>query len=645
MILPYELFCGIIYVADFAYISNFSHPDNLHYNREVAMARTMDKSASSDAQDTTKPMGPWSKALGYSLTSLILSFVIIPAALFGWRRLFFNDYSFFNGYGRQHSFAFNYWERNWMTYSHLFLAMFCMMIFIIAALASRYATYDRTLGAGRAAIMNFAVFSTLLGLWVPSIWNTGKQRADYVLKDSATFVLPTLEQGATPFSMEKLVLGGTVNTDGTAMVTGHDVRTTIVKGDVTDFLNRTDGIYAALRVMRADAPGGSATIIRDETLAFIATPQDGQSQADSATAAGYFSVIRDGSDRQNRPYGIITWSGSGSARSESCVFDKDHDLNRALVGRRGNSLENLMLEDHPEFRWDINDAYGYCEVMPNGAPKAPRIVVPVTREQRIGFKTVRVPAGILLIKGSPTGDPIITYMSEVKDGDIPGPVYPESMAKSQRQKLDWAAGRKFHNNNWGFDEPDLVSNTENNSEFVQVDPVTQKVIFTTPVATKAPGSSAVSAYVVVEAGHVSSGTFNKMNIYVLDDRDGQLPSLARYEGFALASVNDRQPGFFTSGGSLIEFTPGRNGTWTAFAVDKSGVLWYVVTIDPKNNNQVTVRSAISVINSANDDGLLLSEATPRQLAEMLNDYFQSGSADSTIGTPADNDATATTTQD
>ncbi|WIM92567.1 hypothetical protein ACTOB_004511 [Actinoplanes oblitus] len=176
--------------------------------------------------------------------------------------------------------------------------------------------------------------------------------------------------------------------------------------------------------------------------------------------------------------------GSNGRTSQRCAFDLD--AAGARVG--GWFTHNLGRRISAERRWvrfDSRDVYGYCD------GDTPIVVVPLKRQAGILTVTER-PAGVALYNGR-TGQLRITTDTAA----VPGPTYPISLAKRQREATaglggfaDWWFDRS------GWDASDDGANEGNNSEFTLRYSDGAGSAYVTPLTPQGEASSVVAVSMV-----------------------------------------------------------------------------------------------------------------------------------------------------
>jgi hypothetical protein len=404
-----------------------------------------------------------------------------------------------------------------------------------------------------------------------------------------------------PGSLEKLVDGADRDDNGTPddptddVLTGsHDVPSRIVAEE--DFLSagwepRVSSLAAAEYVMSQTSGESSRARLMSDSLAHLyLDDEDGNAQ-------GYWTGIRDQSGREAVVESIIQWDGNGAPTV--CMFRGDYKVNRAFSGERLRDLPNLIAEENPDVTYNESDIYGYCEPVvddddepvlnDDGDPVLqPVVIIPAIRYNRHGSTSVEAPAGVIEMRGSPSGDPqfrhipVVDNRDDNEDNDVPGPVYPLSIATAQRENHTWAAGRKWQERvDFGFEPTSDASQDGNTTEYLvrSADPSDEGMYWLTPMTPRSSDGELIQVFSVVPADHVSSGELNQTRIYV---RNGSAPpiNLATMESIITSAVGRQDPGFAANNGKIQEFIPAAGNTWQAFGVNEDDIPIFVATIDP-----------------------------------------------------------------
>jgi len=397
-----------------------------------------------------------------------------------------------------------------------------------------------------------------------------------------------------PDSLQRLLEGAVASNGEPCVLTGgHDVPSCVTEETLPSdgWENRSASLAGALRVMRQTSGESQKVELLSETAVHI-YPEKGETIAGvESVSEGYWTAIRDGSGKHTPAEAVVEWDGRNPVTT--CEFEGDFELNRALRGDKMNSLNNIIMEQNPGLRYHLADVYGYCD---HQAGSQPVIVVPMYDTRVFGSRHVDAPAGVLLVRGSPSGDPQFQFVDKVEPGSIPGPVYPLSFAEMQRQNHEWAAGRKFRNNSFGFKQTTAASQDQNATEFLLRSRADGRTYWVTPLTPRGSDSELVLAYSVIPADTVSEGHLNEMTIYVFSREDERVVNLDQMERDFRDHVSRQNPGFFSAGGSIQEFTPGAGNIWRAFGV-LDGDPRFVIEIDRTGSNRPIVTELYS-----SDDG-------------------------------------------
>jgi hypothetical protein len=294
----------------------------------------------------------------------------------------------------------------------------------------------------------------------------------------------------------------------------------------------------------------------------------------SAPGSGVWTAILDGTG--TRPLeGVAVWDGTSNS-VRICQFQGSDSINRSFGGTGADSLGNLIAERFPALDYAGQDISGYCDG--SGAAAHPVIVIPV--ERQIGWKdrTVLQPSGLIVVTGSPSGAPTMTYHATVKPGEFPDQVYPWSIAQAQLQEADWAAGRgNMDNAGFGYSQTTIGSNAANSGQYVMRSLSDGHIYFVTPLTPRGSQSQVIVGYAVERADETGSD-LNQLDIYTLPDRDDQT-SMSELQSRMTTYIDQIAPELLNSGtgGALEEIIPYGNGMWRGF-VDLNGITQAYVDI-------------------------------------------------------------------
>jgi hypothetical protein len=270
--------------------------------------------------------------------------------------------------------------------------------------------------------------------------------------------------------------------------------------------------------------------------------------------------------------GVVEWNGSGNPTE--CTFSGRYELNRALNGARSNSLSNYIAEKYPSLIYSESDVWGYCK------GSQPIVVFPVSTQLHYRTQTVNTPAGVLIMTGSRSGTPSLSYHANA--ANLPGPVYSTSIADSQLDQSSWAVGRMLRTRaQFGYEPTTAAAQNGNVSDYLLRSNTDGHTYWVTPLTLRGSASQLFVAYSMVRADTVRAGHLNPYRIYVLSSTDIRRVNIDSLEASARDYLSQLNPGFFSSGGSLIEFTPTVGDVWRAFG-EINGRVVYRLDISASN---------------------------------------------------------------
>lgn len=325
----------------------------------------------------------------------------------------------------------------------------------------------------------------------------------------------------------------------------------IEQGDLpTSWTPRVASATGALRVMELTSEAVNNTELMAETMTYLYGEGDN----------GVWTAIRDGNNQQSI-YGVSSWNGTGD-NVETCRFEGDYKIDKAYGGLWGKNLTNAVAGKYPSFNYNESDMWGYCE------GDQPIIVVPGVTLSGIDVRTTDQSAGVVTIKGSTGGEPVITLLTDVKAGDFPGPVYAQRLVDQQRDALDWSAGYWASvNEHFGFEVTNVESQSGNNSNYLMKSEEDGRLYWVTPLKPQSAKSQTLIAYSVTPADEVSAPVLNHQAVYVLNEDDERVVNLDDMLARVTDTVRDQYPGFFTgkNPGTIAEFLPVSDTQWQVFA--------------------------------------------------------------------------------
>lgn len=419
-----------------------------------------------------------------------------------------------------------------------------------------------SIGAALAALLlAFSVYNCVqLG------WNDDKNVARYY-NTATSFYVPNVN--APPSSMEALFKGATKNNGSDCIYTSPaDVLNCIKQGSLplSGFAARPSSLTGAIAVMQRTSGTTQNVDLMENTVTYL----NGNGKD------GVWSGIRDGQGSFQPTEGVVEWRGVGNPTE--CTFGGNDQFKMAFGGTKKNSLTNYIASKYPALIYNQDDMWGYCN-----SAKQPVIVIPVVEQTRYLSNTVNAPAGVLVVTGSETGTPTLTYQPHA--AGLPGPVYAMSMAAAQRENSDWAAGRANKNRGlFGFAPTSSLAQNGNDSEYLLRSNADGHYYWVTPLTLASSQSQLFIAYSLVRADTVTAGKLNPLSIYVLAKNDQRIVNVDNMEATAKYFVQQQDPGFFSGGGSLIEYTPTSGDQFRAFG-EINGRVVYRLDISAGNHVQ------------------------------------------------------------
>lgn len=503
---------------------------------------------------------------------------------------------------------------HWTPFTYLVL----IFVFAGAAVAGRY-TYNkvekyghteykqvkRTSKAAKAVVAVSVIFSLFSSVYaVTGWWNNDKDEARSYA-EATTFVVENPDK--LPASLNPLVKGGDREADSSKCLftTVHDVPSCIQQGTLPNTWDaRKASLTGASIVMNRTSGAVPNSDIMDETLTYLY----------GADSDAVWSAIRNGINKQPIN-GIVTWDGSNSP--QSCQFTGKYSLNYAFGGQWGQNLTDTLAKDYPGLLYDSNDMWGYCDGTGEITSREPVIVIPVTQQEFYGRRTMLRSAGVLVIKGSPSGEPQITHQTSVKAGEYPGPVYPLTLVAKQRELLEWSAGRANKNRlHFGYDPADGTTQEGNASEYLLRSP-DGRLFWVTPLTPSSSDSQLLVSYSITPADESNQGSLNEQRVYVLPDNDARIVNLDDMEARVSEAIRTSNPGFFTGDkpGKITEFLPVSATMWQAYA-ELNGRVVYRVEVPSDAKIRPTVQTLDSTVETPTGDKVCTKDKAQLSKSEL-----------------------------
>jgi hypothetical protein len=293
-----------------------------------------------------------------------------------------------------------------------------------------------------------------------------------------------------------------------------------------------------------------------------------------------WSGILDGTGISQGMGGVSEWTGS---QVTTCTFAGQYAIDRSFGGTNMADLPDYLAQQYPGLRWTLGDVWGYCD------GNEPIVVIPVTKIVKWMSRTVVAPAGVMIVRGS-DGKTSLSYQPDVRPGDLPGPVYPESLVNAQLAESSWAAGRgSLNNGGFGYEPTSSAVQGGNVADYLLRDAVTGRLEWVTPLTLRNSSSQLFVAYAVSSADSVTAGQLNQLSIYVLAPSDSRQINVDNMEAEARNWLAQQEPGFISSGGQLLEFTPVGGNMWRAYG-ELNGRVVYLLDIDATGRFAPTLTS-------------------------------------------------------
>jgi hypothetical protein len=395
-------------------------------------------------------------------------------------------------------------------------------------------------------------------------WQNSKNVARFYDR-SAVIYTPSINNA--PGSLQYLLSHATKGKDG-CYVANSDVPSCVKIGSLpmAGFDPRVSSSTGALTVMQRTSGSRQNVNLLDSSLTYL----NGNGKN------GVWSALRDGFGAFQPTEGVVEWNGT--ALPTECKFGGADQFNKALNGVKSNSLVNYLTKLHPDLYWSSNDVWGYCS-----ANNRPVLVFPVEKQARYLSQTVSVPAGVLVITGSRSGKPQVSYLAHARN--MPGPVYPKSLADTQLTSLNWMAGRAhLDRSQFGFEPTNSSAQAGNTQDYLLKSKTDGHIYWVTPLTLASSQSQLFVAYSMVRADTVNSGQLNTFKVYALASSDTRVTNVDQLEAQAKNFMVNNAGGFIPSGGQLIEFTPANGNFWRAFGEINGRVIY---RLDISTDSSVT----------------------------------------------------------
>lgn len=416
-----------------------------------------------------------------------------------------------------------------------------------------------------ATLLSLAMIGSLL-MMLPGLISSDKVVGQFYQRNTTFYVA---NPDDPPAALRRLVQGGRKDRDGCAIKPIHDVPGCVKQGALPNtpglWQGRSSSYNGALKVLGSSTANQQGADLLEPTLTYLGgeTPETER-----------WSGVIDGSGPFTPAQGVVEWYGK-TGTVKKCQFNNKHSgtlghkFNRGFEGAKKNSLTHLILSKYPGLTYVDSDAWGYCE------GNKPVYVLPMTKYVPFHHRMLNVPAGVIRLKGSATGDPVIEYLADVKPGDIGGPVVPSSIVAEQRSTLNWAAGRKWNGNGFGFSVAAAETQVGNDSEYRLYNTIEKRWYYVTPLTPNNAKSQTYTAFALTPTDEVHAGELPPMRVYVLDDDPSVQANADRLHSDALSYLVDNKPGFTNNKGVLTEITPLGGDMWRIYGEVKGYTTDYI----------------------------------------------------------------------
>lgn len=281
--------------------------------------------------------------------------------------------------------------------------------------------------------------------------------------------------------------------------------------------------------------------------------QSGPTTVDPAFLGdGKWSLIIDGSGTGLKAWGVVEWSGTSDTESAftRCEFAAPTS---AVGGTLWNSLIREVRFVHGLGAYTINagDIYGFCDENNEAV-----MVVPVTRAT-LSIPSRGVFAGVVVVRS----DDDMEFRQNIETGELPGPVYPESLVA----RVEGANGSRdgsigdivFIRNNvlvqdGGSDNP----NNLNRGQFMLTSKENGELYAVTPMVRGKGTGNEIVAVAITPVSYGTAGEINPVTLHELGSprqANAEIANLVRSE---FSNLN------WFAGLEVMEITPTGEDLWT-----------------------------------------------------------------------------------
>ena len=253
----------------------------------------------------------------------------------------------------------------------------------------------------------------------------------------------------------------------------------------------------------------------------------------------------------------------GRATAETCAFDPD--ASARIGGHFAHSLDRKIAGARPGTFFNSEDVYGYCD------GDTPIVVVPLQRLNGFWHIT-RVPAGVALYDGL-TGK--LTVKDEVADGEVPGPVFPMTLAAHLRTSTEalgsfsdyWHSRSGYDSTDGDAGDPNSGNTTEYNLRLANG----KGGAYVSPLTPKGQSQS-ITAVAAVSSTSVKAKEWNTLTVHRYGKDDVRRPGSAMAQAIK-GDYGDLPE--WAAGMDIFEITPVSSGEWVASLGQKQDILYRV----------------------------------------------------------------------
>lgn len=402
---------------------------------------------------------------------------------------------------------------------------------------------------------------------------------------------------------------------------------------VQSFLN-TYGTYASTKVTNStDAaklsftervPFDVANAVSDRSLGDTLGNSTGHVKAIPMSNEYTTSVIRRGLFQGYESVQTMKLPLYGAANTNNdvsfCKYSESSQLRLGGAGLNNNMEMRIYQQTSPSTLVDSSDAVAIC-----AAKDEPVLYVPLTKLEG-GIFPHRVPAGVAIYNGK-TGD-----LKIEKDLSVaPVPVYPMSIAVSQREALSTSQGFWdwfFHRAGFETTSKDQGDpNAGNNSEFAMKSADDEKKgTYVTPLTPRGSSSSIIGLS-TIESNSVEDGKLHELILHRYED------SKTRDANSTVAAtiVSTVLEGYKANGLTVFEVVPAKDGTWTASIGKNQSILYraniaadgHTVTLTDASGNVTKGDLGSQPADQGKSDGKTSAPTTNKPVSEMSPDELKS----------------------